>query len=150
VGKPLMLALLALLASGALFRGGTTEQPSSTGAQPTPNPGAGGLLAGLGGLLAKPAGRVRQCGKFLGRPRSTETNELPAAPYVFGEVRAATVTLPTRITLSPRRGPLRSDVSLNSAVMLSTSGHRARISESLALLSNLCQDLRYSFSPLTD
>jgi hypothetical protein len=53
VGKPLMLALLALLASGALFRGGTAEQPSSTGAQPTPNPGAGGLLAGLGGLLAK-------------------------------------------------------------------------------------------------
>jgi uncharacterized protein YidB (DUF937 family) len=53
VGKPLMLALLALLASGALFRGGTTEQPSSTGAQPTPNPGAGGLLAGLDGLLAK-------------------------------------------------------------------------------------------------
>jgi uncharacterized protein YidB (DUF937 family) len=52
VGKPLMLALLALLASGALFRG-TAEQPSNTGAQPTPNPGAGGLLAGLGGLLAK-------------------------------------------------------------------------------------------------
>jgi uncharacterized protein YidB (DUF937 family) len=52
VGKPRMLALLALLASGALFRGGTAEH-SSTGAQPTPNPGAGGLLAGLGGLLAK-------------------------------------------------------------------------------------------------
>jgi uncharacterized protein YidB (DUF937 family) len=51
VGKPLMLAVLALLASGALFHGGTAEQPSSAGAQPTPNPG--GLLAGLGGLLAK-------------------------------------------------------------------------------------------------
>ena len=40
VGKPLMLALLALLASGALFRGG------SAGA-------TGGLLGGLGGLLDK-------------------------------------------------------------------------------------------------
>jgi uncharacterized protein YidB (DUF937 family) len=40
VGKPLMLALLALLASGALFRGG--------GAGAT-----GGLLGGLGGLLDK-------------------------------------------------------------------------------------------------
>lgn len=53
VGKPLMLAVLALLASGTLFRGGTAEQPSSAGAQPTPNPGPGGLLAGLGGLLTK-------------------------------------------------------------------------------------------------
>ncbi len=53
IGKPLMLAVLALLASGALFRGSGTEQPSSPGSQPTPSQGAGGLLAGLGGLLAK-------------------------------------------------------------------------------------------------
>jgi uncharacterized protein YidB (DUF937 family) len=53
IGKPLMLALLALLASGALFRGGGAGQPASTGAQPTPDQGAGGLLGGLGGLLGK-------------------------------------------------------------------------------------------------
>ena len=50
IGKPLMLALLALLASGALFgRGGS----SSANTQPTSDTGAGGLLGGLGGLLDK-------------------------------------------------------------------------------------------------
>ena len=34
VGKPLMLALLALLASGALFRSGGGERPADT---PQPN-----------------------------------------------------------------------------------------------------------------
>ena len=54
IGKPLMLALLALLASGALFRSGGTAQSAGTGSQqPTPNEGAGGLLGGLGGLLDK-------------------------------------------------------------------------------------------------
>jgi uncharacterized protein YidB (DUF937 family) len=53
IGKPLMLALLALLASGALFRGGGAGQPAPTGAQPIPDQGAGGLLGGLGGLLDK-------------------------------------------------------------------------------------------------
>jgi uncharacterized protein YidB (DUF937 family) len=50
IGKPLMLGLLALLASGALFRsrGGDTA-PSQTAS----NEGAGGLLGGLGGLLDK-------------------------------------------------------------------------------------------------
>jgi hypothetical protein len=50
VSKPLMLALLALLGSGALFKGGgkgSTETPSS---QPASTEGAGG---GLGGLLDK-------------------------------------------------------------------------------------------------
>lgn len=54
VGKPLMLALLALLASGALFKGsgsGAAANPSVP--QPAPGDGAGGLLAGLGGLLDK-------------------------------------------------------------------------------------------------
>src|SRR5215475_12243010 len=51
VGKPLMLALLALFASGALFRGSgaTAETPK----QPASDQGAGGLLGGLGGLLDK-------------------------------------------------------------------------------------------------
>ena len=51
IAKPLMLALLALLASGALFRGGGTSAATTT--QPTSDEGAGGLLGGLGGLLDK-------------------------------------------------------------------------------------------------
>jgi uncharacterized protein YidB (DUF937 family) len=60
IGKPLMLALGALLASGVLFRGAGAQQSASTGSQsPSTGPqsasnvGAGGLLAGLGGLLDK-------------------------------------------------------------------------------------------------
>ena len=53
IGKPLMLALLALLASGVLFRGSGTSAPTTTGSQPTSDEGAGGLLGGLGGLLGK-------------------------------------------------------------------------------------------------
>jgi len=51
VGKPLMLALLALLASGALFRGGGATPAAGKGPQPASDEGAGGLLGGLGGLL---------------------------------------------------------------------------------------------------
>ena len=53
VGKPLMLALLALLASGALFRGGGAAPAADKGPQPTSDEGVGGLLGGLGGLLEK-------------------------------------------------------------------------------------------------
>jgi uncharacterized protein YidB (DUF937 family) len=53
VGKPLMLALVALFASGALFGRGGAEPITSTGLQPAPSDGAGGLLGGLGGLLDK-------------------------------------------------------------------------------------------------
>jgi uncharacterized protein YidB (DUF937 family) len=53
IGKPLMLALGALLASGVLFRGGSAGQTASAGSQPTSDEGAGGLLGGLGGLLNK-------------------------------------------------------------------------------------------------
>src|SRR5271166_5318772 len=53
IGKPLMLALLALLASGALFGGGGAKGPANTGSQPTSGEGGGGLLGGLGGLLDK-------------------------------------------------------------------------------------------------
>jgi uncharacterized protein YidB (DUF937 family) len=52
IGKPLMLALLALLASGALFGGGGSAKPASAPAQPGADEG-GGLLGGLGGLLEK-------------------------------------------------------------------------------------------------
>jgi uncharacterized protein YidB (DUF937 family) len=53
IAKPLMLALLALLASGVLFRGGSAGSSATTGSQPTSDEGAGGLLGGLGGLLDK-------------------------------------------------------------------------------------------------
>lgn len=60
--KPLMLALLALLASGALFRSGGGEVPPVTADPPrvpTGEGGGGGLLEGLGGLLD----RFRQAGQ---------------------------------------------------------------------------------------
>lgn len=59
VGKPLMLALGALLASGVLTRGisgqtASAGQTGSPGSQPaTDTNDAGGLLGGLGGLLSK-------------------------------------------------------------------------------------------------
>jgi uncharacterized protein YidB (DUF937 family) len=53
VGKPLMLALLALLASGALFGGGGAGRSTGAPAQPSRDDGDGGLLGGLGGLLDK-------------------------------------------------------------------------------------------------
>jgi uncharacterized protein YidB (DUF937 family) len=49
----LILALLALLASGALFGRGSKEGSATKGAQTTSDEGAGGLLAGLGGLVDK-------------------------------------------------------------------------------------------------
>src|SRR5215469_9161946 len=52
VGKPLMLALGALLDSGVLFGG--KGQTASASAQPTTDTSdAGGVLGGLGGLLNK-------------------------------------------------------------------------------------------------
>ena len=53
IGKPLMLALLALLASGALFAKRDAGPSAGTGAQPTSDQGTGGLLGGLGGLIDK-------------------------------------------------------------------------------------------------
>lgn len=53
IGKPLMLALGALLASGVLFRGSGAQQPAGTAPQAGSSEGVGGLLAGLGGLLNK-------------------------------------------------------------------------------------------------
>jgi uncharacterized protein YidB (DUF937 family) len=52
IGKPLMVALGALLASGALFHGGA-GQTANAGAQPRSDDSAGGVLGGLGGLLNK-------------------------------------------------------------------------------------------------
>jgi uncharacterized protein YidB (DUF937 family) len=52
IGKPLMLALGALLASGALFRGSGAGQIASAGSQPASEDDAGSV-GGLGGLLKK-------------------------------------------------------------------------------------------------
>jgi uncharacterized protein YidB (DUF937 family) len=52
IAKPLMLALLGLLASGALFKGGGGQSPAAK-PQPAPADPGGGLLGGLGGLLDK-------------------------------------------------------------------------------------------------
>ena len=52
IGKPLLLALLALLASGALFGGGGAGRSASAPSQPKADEGAGGGR-GLGGLLDK-------------------------------------------------------------------------------------------------
>ena len=59
IAKPLMLGLMALLASGVLSRGGRAGQAADaapqlapTGQPPTEEDG-GGLLGGLGGLLTK-------------------------------------------------------------------------------------------------
>lgn len=59
IAKPLMLGLMALLASGVLSRGGSAGQAADaapqlapTGRSPTEEDG-GGLLGGLGGLLTK-------------------------------------------------------------------------------------------------
>src|SRR5215472_4945751 len=53
IAKPLILALLALLASGALFGRSSKEGSATKGAQAAPDAGAGGLLGGLGGLVDK-------------------------------------------------------------------------------------------------
>src|ERR1700740_2097201 len=53
IGKPLMIALGALLASGVLFRQSDAGQTASVPTQPTSDEGAGGVLGGLGGLLNK-------------------------------------------------------------------------------------------------
>jgi uncharacterized protein YidB (DUF937 family) len=53
IGKPLMLALLALLASGTLFGKGDAGPTAKPPSQPASAEGAGGLLGGLGGLLDK-------------------------------------------------------------------------------------------------
>jgi uncharacterized protein YidB (DUF937 family) len=53
VGKPLMLALGALLASGVLTKGGAGQTASASPQPATDTNDAGGMLGGLGGLLNK-------------------------------------------------------------------------------------------------
>jgi len=51
LAKPLILALVALLASGSLFKGGAPDASAKGSAAAPPDEGDGGLLGGLGGLL---------------------------------------------------------------------------------------------------
>jgi uncharacterized protein YidB (DUF937 family) len=51
LAKPLMIALMALLASGALTRKSATSAPAPAQPHAPPDEGDGGLLGGLGGLL---------------------------------------------------------------------------------------------------
>jgi uncharacterized protein YidB (DUF937 family) len=53
IAKPLMIALLGLLASGALFKGGVPQSPAVKPQQAPADEGPGGLLAGLGGLFER-------------------------------------------------------------------------------------------------
>jgi len=53
LAKPLMLAFIALLASGALTRKQAPAPAPAQGGSPAPGTEAGGLLGGLGGLLEK-------------------------------------------------------------------------------------------------
>ena len=54
IAKPLLLGLVALLASGALFgRDDTAGSSATQETQPASDDGTGGLLGGLGGLLDK-------------------------------------------------------------------------------------------------
>jgi uncharacterized protein YidB (DUF937 family) len=79
ISKPLILALLALVASGALFGGGDRQAgpPKPGGPRPEADEGGGGLLEGLGGLLE----RFRQGGqgKIIDSWIGTGPNE-PVSP----------------------------------------------------------------------
>jgi uncharacterized protein YidB (DUF937 family) len=81
IAKPLMLALLALLASGALFKGGSAGSAANSGPQPTPNEGTGGLLGGLGGLLDKlqKGGLGNVANSWIGSGQN-----LPVSPNTLG------------------------------------------------------------------
>ena len=82
ISKPLILALLALVASGALFGGGEREAAPTkpSGPRPAADEG-GGLLEGFGGLLE----RFRQSGqgKTIDSWLGTGPNE-PVSPGQLG------------------------------------------------------------------
>lgn len=97
VSNPLMLALLALLGSGALFGGGGASAPTKPGAAPSPGDDGGGLLEGLGGLLD----RFRQSGqgKTIDSWIGTGPNE-PVSPGQLGNALGPNVIK----TLAERSG----------------------------------------------
>jgi uncharacterized protein YidB (DUF937 family) len=83
IAKPLLLGLLALLGSGALFGTGAADPSASTETQPKSDQGAGGLLAGLGGLLNK----LQNGG--LGNAASSWVGSGPNQPVSPGQLGSA-------------------------------------------------------------
>ena len=88
IGKPLMLGLGALLASGVLTRGlsgqtASAGQTAGTGSQPaTDTNDAGGVLGGLGGLLNKleQGGLGNQANSWVGSGQNQ-----PVSPGQLGQ-----------------------------------------------------------------
>jgi uncharacterized protein YidB (DUF937 family) len=78
VGKPLMIALGALLASGILTRGGSGQTASASSQPPTDTNDAGGLLGGSGGLLNKlqQGGLGNQANSWVGSGAAVEKGRL--------------------------------------------------------------------------
>jgi uncharacterized protein YidB (DUF937 family) len=98
VSNPLMLVLLALLGSGALFGGGDREAvPTKTGGPRPPTDEGGGLLEGLGGLLDrfKQSGQEKTIDSWIG----TGPNE-PVLPGQLGNALGPNVIK----TLAERSG----------------------------------------------
>lgn len=104
IGKPLMIALGALLASGVLFRGGGAQQSASPSLQPAPDEGAGGLLAGLGGLLdkLKQGGLNNQTNSWVGNGQNQ-----PVPPNQLGSALGPDVIK----TLAQRSGLSEDDLT---------------------------------------
>ena len=75
IAKPLLIALLGLLGSGALFKSGGAQSPAAppphppaaTTSHPPAGDGGGGLLGGLGGLLDR---FQQKCHQFMDRERA--------------------------------------------------------------------------------
>ncbi|TPK63869.1 DUF937 domain-containing protein [Mesorhizobium sp. B2-3-3] len=98
ITKPLMIALGALLV-GKMLSGRSAEQPDQQPQAPAPteaNPGDGGLLGGLGGLLGKLRdaghGNVADSWVGTGQNQSINANDLGAAlgPQVIHEIAQRT------------------------------------------------------------
>ncbi|TPK95592.1 DUF937 domain-containing protein [Mesorhizobium sp. B2-4-12] len=98
ITKPLMIALGALLV-GKMLSGRSADQPDQQTQAPAPteaNPGDGGLLGGLGGLLGKLRdaghGNVADSWVGTGQNQSINANDLGAAlgPQVIHEIAQRT------------------------------------------------------------
>jgi uncharacterized protein YidB (DUF937 family) len=89
ITKPLMIALLGLLASGALFKGGGTQSSATTPQQPAAGNGLGGLLGGLGGLLEKfqQSGQGNVINSWIGSGQNQ-----PVQPGQLGSILGPNIT----------------------------------------------------------
>ena len=112
IGKPLMLALAASLASGALFRGGAAGQTASAGSQPKSDTSSDGLFGGLSGLLNK----LQQGG--LGDATNSwvvSGQNQPVSPGQIGSALGPNVIKNTRAAVGSLRGRADSAIVAGSA-----------------------------------